>query len=230
MPSSAPARPRTPASTTTERQTWRRVIPAARRMPISRTRSMTFMVSVLTMPSAAIRTATAASASNSPKIRPSASLIAPSIRSSGTTSSASAVAAPASVSRAEAGASGREADGEDVGAGDPEARRRVAPADRASPRRSGRGATARRCPATRRSRLAAVGRRDQDDLADGQRRVARPGRPARSSRRRHRARRARRPGRRRRSAAGHRPPGRRRRPRPRRCACPRGRRRRSRSG
>ena len=35
---------------------------------------MTFMVRVLTMPSAAIRTATAASASNSPKIRPSASL------------------------------------------------------------------------------------------------------------------------------------------------------------
>ena len=86
MPSRAPARPRTPASTTTERQTWPRVIPAARRMPISRTRSMTFMVSVLTMPSAAMRTATAASASNRPKIRPSASLMAPSIRSSGTTS------------------------------------------------------------------------------------------------------------------------------------------------
>ena len=87
MPSSAPARPRMPASTTTERQTWRRVIPAARRMPISRTRSMTFMVSVLTMPSAAMRTATSASASNRPKIRPSASLMAPWIRSRVTTSS-----------------------------------------------------------------------------------------------------------------------------------------------
>ena len=36
------------------RQTWRRVIPAARRTPISRTRSRTFIVRVLTMPSAAM--------------------------------------------------------------------------------------------------------------------------------------------------------------------------------
>ena len=74
--------PVTPASTTTERQTWRRVIPAARRTPISRTRSRTFMVRVLTMPSAATMTAMSASASNRPKTRSRASPMAPWIRPS----------------------------------------------------------------------------------------------------------------------------------------------------
>ena len=87
-PTSAPASPTTPASTTTERQTWRGVIPAARRMPISRTRSMTFIVSVLAMPSAATMTAMTASASNRPKTRSSASSMAPGTRSRVTTSRA----------------------------------------------------------------------------------------------------------------------------------------------
>ena len=73
MPQTTPTRPRTPASTTTIRQTWRRVIPMARSTPISRTRSTTPIVSVLTMPSAATMTATTARASNTPKTRSSAS-------------------------------------------------------------------------------------------------------------------------------------------------------------
>ena len=68
-PDSAPMTPVMPASTTTVPQTWPRVMPAARRTPISRTRSMTFMVRVLTMPRAAMKTAISASASNSPKTR-----------------------------------------------------------------------------------------------------------------------------------------------------------------
>ena len=88
MPTIEPATPMTPASTTTERQTWRRVIPAARRIPISRTRSMTFIVSVLAMPSAAMITATIARTSKSPKTRTSASSMAPLTWSRVTTSKA----------------------------------------------------------------------------------------------------------------------------------------------
>ena len=142
-----PPDPRMPASTTTERQTWRRVIPAARRMPISRTRSMTFMVSVLTMPSAAMITATSASASNSPKIRPSASLMAPSIRSSGDDLEGE-TRWPTLVERIAGGrlALGCEADGEARRRRRRRGGRSRRSSRRASPRRLARAATARRCP------------------------------------------------------------------------------------
>ena len=149
-----------PASTTTERQTWRRVMPAARRTPISRTRSRTLMVSVLTMPSAATRTATSARASNSPKTRPSASLdgaLDPVERDRARGPSwrgrrARPVAAVGVPRRARSGRRRRR-----------RRRRRARSSRRASrrgrPRRSRPGSDRSTMPATRRSRSAAVGDR-----------------------------------------------------------------------
>ena len=138
------------------RQTWRRVIPAARRTPISRTRSMTLIVRVLTIPSAATMTATSARASNSPNTRPSASSMAPWTARAGSASSASCAAGPRAP-RAAGGGAGLVADGEGVGAGDAELPGRVVPADE--------------------DRLAAVpGQRPLGDAGDAQ--VERPARRA----------------------------------------------------
>ena len=121
MPQTAPTSPVTPASTTTERHTWRRVMPAARRTPISRTRSRTFIVRVLTMPRAATMTAMTASASNRLKTRSSASPMAPWMRPRLAGSRARARASSAKAVALGVVGGGIEADREGVGAGQPEA-------------------------------------------------------------------------------------------------------------
>ena len=153
-----------PASTTTDRQTWRRVIPAARSTPISRTRSRTFIVSVLTMPSAATTTATSARTSNSPNTRSSASPMAPWIRPSGTGSRASERASSASAARSAADASLDETHREGVGAGDPESLG-IGPADEQRfAGRTGQGPLGDADDAQAQRR--AIGRRDDDPRSE----------------------------------------------------------------
>src|SRR4051812_870090 len=72
-PITAATMPRMPASTRMLRQTWRRLIPAARRTPISRPRSETPIDSVFATPRTATITAISPSRSKSPKIRSSVS-------------------------------------------------------------------------------------------------------------------------------------------------------------
>ena len=128
-PTSPPIAPRIPASTSTPRQTWRRLIPAARSIPSSRTRSQVSIESVLTMPSAATTTAASASRSSSPNTRSSASATAPSTRAMG-----AAVRASCPARARDRGRGGRTpgrvvADGDRVGAQDAEAVEGVGPAD-----------------------------------------------------------------------------------------------------
>ena len=106
-----------------------------------------------------MRTATAASASNRPKIRPSASLMAPSIRSSGTTSRASWSAVLAGRRRASAGAPGAKRTAKTSAPGDAEAVvASLQPTSIASPLRPGIDRST--IPAIRQVELPAVGGRD----------------------------------------------------------------------
>ena len=155
-PSTTPTMPSTVASTTTMRMTWRRLMPIARRTPISRTRSTTPIVSVLTMPSAATMTATSASASNTPKTRDSASATAPWIRSIGFDSRANVVGRRAKRRR---GRPSRDR----ARSGRRRHRRRARPATRSrpssrrgSPRRRSRAWTARRSRRLEVDRVAGV--------------------------------------------------------------------------
>ena len=113
----------------TLRQTWRRLMPAARRTPSSRMRSQVPIESVLTMPSPATTTAASASMSSRPNTRSSASPCAPRRGTTGAAVRASWVARPATAADAEAAVGGVVADGVGIGAGDAELRRRVRPAD-----------------------------------------------------------------------------------------------------
>ncbi len=173
-----------------------RVIPAARRMPISRTRSMTFIVSVLTMPSAATMTATTASASNSPKIRPSASLdgaLDPVERSRPRGPSWRAVSAEVVAGRGRARSGAKRT----AKASAPATPRRPSrrSSRRASTRRRGRAASLDDPDDAQVEPCVAVGRGHGQRLAEPRGRAARRAPPARSPRRRRRAPRAPPPGR-----------------------------------